>query len=207
MGDKWSFDAEYVQSCNCDYGCPCNFNGYPTKGHCEALLAYRVTKGSVDGTKLDGVKFALGLWWPKAIHEGGGSARIYIDPSASAQQKKTVEELCSAKHGGGVFEIFPKTFSKVFPTKSAKIEWSFKGYDSRFAVDGLGEVKSSHILNPVTNDPFEGQVLLPGGIGFKKAEVTSVDWWLKDAEAMWNMSHRKANGHVTTVTFNEKGPA
>ena len=141
------------------------------------------------------------------FHEGGGSARIYIDPSASAQQKKTVEELCSAKHGGGVFEIFPKTFSKVFPTKSAKIEWSFKGYDSRFAVDGLGEVKSSHILNPVTNDPFEGQVLLPGGIGFKKAEVTSVDWWLKDAEAMWNMSHRKANGHVTTVTFNEKGPA
>jgi len=207
MGDKWSFDAEYVQSCNCDYGCPCNFNGYPTKGHCEALLAYRITKGSVGGTKLDGVKFALGLWWPKAIHEGGGSARIYIDPSASAQQKKTVEELCSAKHGGGVFEIFPKTFSKVFPTKSAKIEWSFKGYDSRFAVDGLGEVKSSHILNTVTNDPFEGQVLLLGGIGFKKAEVTSGDWWLKDSEAMWNMSHRKANGHVTTVTFNEKGPA
>jgi hypothetical protein len=207
VSTKWNFEAEYIQSCNCDYGCPCNFNGYPSKGHCEALVGYRIGNGSVDGTKLDGVKFSLGLWWPKAIHEGNGSARIYIDPSASPAQKKVVEELCSGKHGGGAFEIFPKTFSKVFPTKATKIDWSFKGYDSRFAVDGVGEVVSSHIRNAVTNDPFEGQVMLPGGIQFKKAEVTSVDWWLRDSEATWNMSHRKTNGHVAKVTFTEKGPA
>src|SRR4030067_1055394 len=38
---KWNFEAEFIQSCNCDYGCPCNFNGYPTHGNCHALNAYR----------------------------------------------------------------------------------------------------------------------------------------------------------------------
>lgn len=203
---KWNIDFEYIQSCNCDYGCPCNFNGYPTHGHCEALVGYRVRKGSLAGTNLDGAKFALGLWWPKAIHEGNGTARIYIDPAATPAQKKAIEEIASGKHGGGVFEVFPKTFSKVLPTKAAKINWKWSGYDSAFAVEGVGEVRSSHIKNPVTNDNFEGQIVLPGGIGFKKADVTSVEWSLKDAEAGWNMRYPKASGFVCDVAMNEKGP-
>ena len=207
MAAKWRLEGEYIQSCNCDYGCPCNFDAYPTRGHCEALAGYRITKGSFDGTTLDGVKFAWGLWWPKAIHEGNGAGRVYIDPGATAAQRRAIEELTSGKHGGGTFEIFPRMLSKVYPMKAAKIAWTFKGYDSKFTVAGVGEVASSHIRNPVTNDAFEAQVVLPGGIGFKKAEVTSVDWWLKDPDAKWDMRHEKTAGFVTKVTFTPKGPS
>ncbi len=207
MPGKWNFETEYIQSCNCDYGCPCNFNGYPTEGHCEALIGYRVTGGSIGGTKLDGVKFAVGAWWPKAIHEGNGAARIYVDPAATAAQAKAVEDLNTGKHGGGVFEIFPKTWTKVYPLKTAKIDWTFKGHDSKFTVAGVGEVASAHIRNAVTNDPFEGEIRLPRGIAWKRADVTSVDWWLKDPEAAWDMRHAKASGFVTTIKYNEKGPA
>ena len=203
---KWNFETEYIQSCNCDYGCPCNFNGLPTYGNCEALVGYRITKGTFGGTKLDGATFAMGLWWPKAIHEGGGAARIYMDPKASSAQKEAIEAIASGEHGGGVWEIFAKTFVKVFPTKRANVDWRFKGHDSSFTVDGVGEVRSGHILNPVTNDELEGQVLLPGGINWKKAEVTSVDWTLRDTEAQWDMRHEKAAGFITTIKFNEKGP-
>lgn len=71
-------EAEYIQSCNCDWGCPCNFDALPTHGNCEALVAYRVKRGKFGDTKLDGVVFAEGLWWPKAIHEGDGMG---ADPS------------------------------------------------------------------------------------------------------------------------------
>jgi hypothetical protein len=206
MPSKWSLTTEYIQSCNCAYGCPCNFNALPTTGNCEALNGFKVTSGSLNGVKLDGVKFAVGLWWPKAIHEGNGAARLYIDGGANPAQKKAVEDLNSGRHGGGAFEVFPKTFSKVYPTKTAKIEWTFRGHDSRFAVAGFGEVASSHIRNPVTNEPFEGQIMLPGGIAWKKSDVTSVDWWLRDPDARWDMSHRKASGFVATITFTEKGP-
>jgi len=206
MAGKWNLTVEYIQSCNCDYGCPCNFNSLPTHGNCEALLGFHVTKGTVNGAKLDGVTFAQGLWWPKAIHEGGGTGRLYIDPGATPQQRKAVEELHTGKIGGGVFEIFPQTWTKTLATKAAKIGWQFKGYDSKFTVAGVGEVASSHIKNAVTGDDFEGQIVLPRGIAWKKSDVTSVDWWLRDSDAAWNMRHSKASGFVTTINFNEKGP-
>jgi hypothetical protein len=37
--EKWAFQADYVETCNCDYGCPCNFSGFPTDNKCEALVA------------------------------------------------------------------------------------------------------------------------------------------------------------------------
>ena len=27
---KWTMEADYLQACNCDYGCPCEFQAPPT---------------------------------------------------------------------------------------------------------------------------------------------------------------------------------
>lgn len=200
----WTMETQYIQSCNCDYGCPCNFNGYPTHGNCEALVAYRVTKGAFGPTKLDGVTFAMGLWWPKAIHEGNGTARLYVDPAASPEQVKALEAIASGKHGGGVFEVFPKTFAKVHPTKRAKVEFHFDGYDSWFKVEGVGEVRSERIKNPVTGQPFEGEIVLPGGIGWKRAIVTNIkSWWMRDEDLL--ARHQNRAGFVTTAEFSNDG--
>ncbi len=32
---KWTLTGTVVVACNCDYGCPCNFNALPTQGRCE----------------------------------------------------------------------------------------------------------------------------------------------------------------------------
>ena len=58
MATKWNMETEYIQSCNCAYGCPCNFNALPTTGHCEAFVGYKVRKGTFGDTKLDGATFA-----------------------------------------------------------------------------------------------------------------------------------------------------
>jgi hypothetical protein len=29
---NWSIECDYMESCNCDFGCTCNFNGIPTGG-------------------------------------------------------------------------------------------------------------------------------------------------------------------------------
>lgn len=204
---KWNFEAEYIQSCNCAYGCPCNFNAPPTPGNCEALVSYHIRKGQFDRTKLDGVTFAWGLWWPGPIHEGKGQSRLYVDAKATPGQRHAIEEVIAGKHGGGVFAIFATTFAKTYPTKAAKIDFKFSGYDSSFKVDGIGEVQSEHIRNPVTGAPFEGQILLPGGINWKKADVTSIKrWWLRDDLPGWEMAHEDVSGFVAVQRYNEKGP-
>jgi hypothetical protein len=200
----WHFDAEYIQSCNCDYGCPCNFNGLPTYGNCEALIAFHVTKGVFDKTPLDGVTFAGAYWWPKAIHQGNGTARLYIDPSATKEQQDAIGEIASGKHGGGVFEIFPRTLAKVYPIRVTPIKFEYKDYDSWFTVEGVGEVHSEHIQNPVTHEVLEGTVTLPGGIIFKTGIVTSIKrWWMRDETLL--AYHEAKNGHVARVKFSEKG--
>ncbi|HKZ99528.1 MAG TPA: DUF1326 domain-containing protein [Thermoplasmata archaeon] len=203
---KWTIDAEYIQSCNCAYGCPCNFNALPTTGNCDALIAWHIRKGTFDQTNLDGVTFAWGLSWPRAIHMGDGAGRVYIDPKATPAQRKAIEAITSGKHGGGVFTVFPSTLAKAYPMKAAKIDFRFKDHDSSFAVEGIGEVQSEHIRNPVTGVPFESQVVLPGGINMKVANVTNIRrWWLRDEVPGWDMAHENVAGFFARQRYNEKG--
>ena len=205
LATKWDFEAEYIQSCNCDYGCPCNFNGHPTHGNCEALVAYHIRKGNFGATRLDGVTFAEGMSWPKAIHEGNGVGALYIDPSATVDQRKAIEEIWSGKHGGGVFEVFAKSWTRVHMPKTAAIDFHYGGYDSSFSVEGVGEVRSGHIRNPVTGVSFSGELVLPGGINFKRALVTSIQRWsLHDGDLQ--MDHENCAGFATITRYNEKGP-
>jgi len=200
----WEFEAEYIQSCNCDYGCPCNFNGLPTHGNCEALLAYRIRKGKFASTALDGVTFAQALWWPSAIHLGNGTARLYVDPGASPAQRAAIEAIVGGQHGGGVFEIFPRTWTKVHPTRVAKIDFHFAPYDAGFKVDGVGEVHSEHIRNARTGKPFEGKVLLPNGIAWKEGIVTSIKrWWMRDEDLL--AYHTDRAGFTSVVKFTQAG--
>lgn len=200
---QWRMEAEYIQSCNCDYGCPCNFNALPTYGNCEALVAYHVRKGNFEDTKLDDVIFAWGLWWPKAIHMGDGIGKLYVDSKASPAQVKALEEITSGKHGGGIFSIFPSTLKKTLPTAVTDITFHYDPYDSSFTVKGAGGVTSQHIVNAKTGEFWEGEILVPGGIGFKRGTVTSVDWnWKADHISL---THEKKNGHASIVTFSNEG--
>ena len=200
---QWRIEAEYLQSCNCDYGCPCNFNALPTFGNCEAFVAYHIRKGTFGDTNLDGVTFAWGLWWPKAIHMGEGIGKLYIDKKASKEQVKAIEEITSGKYGGGEFTIFPSTFKETRPTVITNIEFHYDPYCASFSVEGAGESRSDYIRNARTEKPMEGEILMPGGIGFKRGTVSSVDWHWKDNDI--SLKHEKKNGHASVATFTNEG--
>ena len=206
MSTKWNFEVEYIQGCNCTYGCPCNFNGYPDKGNCEAFVGYKVRRGKFGETNLDGVKFAVGAWWPKAIHEGNGTARLYVDSAATDAQAKALEQIVQGKQGGGVFEVFPRTWAKILPTKRTKIDWKYGDYVASFKVDGVGEVQSDHIVNPVTGEKFEGEVVLPKGFNWRRAFVSRIkNLAIHDADLQFD--HTNTAGFTTVIKFTEKGPA
>jgi hypothetical protein len=200
---QWRIEAEYLQSCNCDYGCPCNFNALPTYGNCEALIGYHIRKGNFGKTKLDGVTFAWGLWWPKAIHMGEGIGKVYVDKKASKEQVKAIEEITSGKYGGGVFTVFSSMLKTALPREITKVEFHYDPYNAWMKVEGAGEVKSQHITNAKTGAAFEGEILVPGGIGFKRGTVSSVDWYWKADNI--SLKHEKKNGHASLVTFTNEG--
>ncbi|TLX86733.1 MAG: DUF1326 domain-containing protein [Thaumarchaeota archaeon] len=67
--------AYYLDACNCDRGCPCQFNAKPTHGYCDVVSAIHIIDGSYgNDIKLDGFNMALIGSWPGAVHEGRGKA-------------------------------------------------------------------------------------------------------------------------------------
>ena len=79
---KWALEADYLQACNCDYGCPCEFSAPPTRGFCEGTGAWSIIKGNYGDVSLDGLAAGFAAHWPKAIHEGNGTLALFVDERA-----------------------------------------------------------------------------------------------------------------------------
>ena len=101
MATLWTLTGRMVITCNCDWGCPCNFNARPTHGRCEGGWTWHVDRGSYGTVALDGLNFSVYAKWPGAIHEGNGEALILIDERADGPQRKAIEELLDGKIGEG----------------------------------------------------------------------------------------------------------
>ena len=123
---NWNMKADYVETCNCDYGCPCNLSGFPTYGKCQVLLLFHIRSGSYGSTKLDGVDFILAQSWPKAIHEGNGTVLLLITNKVNEEQRKAIIQIVSGQAKGECFALFAPTISRFlepqFVDINAKIE-------------------------------------------------------------------------------------
>jgi len=170
---KWNFEADFIQACNCDYGCPCEFSAPPTKGFCEGMGAWRINQGSYGDVKLDGLGVAFAAYWPKAIHEGGGTCGLMFDERANPTQREALLHICSGQAGGMPFEIIVTTFSKLLEPQFVPFKFNFNGRNSSVQIGGLMNVAVEPIRNPVTGEPESVRIQHSTGFIFKEAECVS----------------------------------
>ena len=76
---KWWFKAQYIETCNCAHGCPCNLTQIPTHGGCNAVVGWNIREGQCDGVDIGGLKLGYVGSWPGPIHKGNGHAVVIID--------------------------------------------------------------------------------------------------------------------------------
>ena len=93
----WRIRGPEISTCNCNWGCPCQFNSLPTHGHCRAGVAMHIDEGHFDGTSLDGLRWAAMFAWPKAIHEGNGEALLILDEHADESQRGALLGILSGE--------------------------------------------------------------------------------------------------------------
>ena len=100
MPDAWKLEGTVFVACNCDWGCPCNFNAPPSSGKCEGGWTWHVEKGTYGQVALDDLNFSVYVNWPGAIHEGNGKALILVDERADARQRAAIDSLVGGAVGG-----------------------------------------------------------------------------------------------------------
>jgi hypothetical protein len=168
----WRLDGNVLIACNCDYGCPCNFNARPSRGKCEGGWIWSIDAGHLDGVAVDGLALALFSDWPGAIHEGGGRAVSYLDERADAKQRDALTRLVRGELGGP-WGIFSKTYTLSGP-EPARFELELAGYDTRVKIGGNSvELELTKIRNPVTHAEVHPEMVLPEGIITKHGRLAA----------------------------------
>ena len=79
----WYVQGIEYGNCNCDYGCPCQFESLPTHGHCKGFEVVRIDKGHFGEVTLNGLNAALIYAWPGPIFKGNGAIQTIIDERAN----------------------------------------------------------------------------------------------------------------------------
>jgi hypothetical protein len=100
---QWSLRGEYMESCNCDYLCPCiytNPQGPVTYDHCTALMAYRIDDGYFGPTRLDGLKFVLVIRSGKVMADGNWVFAGVVDETADAAQREALVKIVGGEASG-----------------------------------------------------------------------------------------------------------
>ena len=98
----WHMRGRGYEFCNCDFGCGCNFGGFPNSkdGSCRALVGVHILSGTCGDVDLSGIKCAAIVAWPKAIHEGNGKAVFVVEPATTDAQINALAQIFTGKLGG-----------------------------------------------------------------------------------------------------------
>ena len=209
----WEFKGRELINCTCEYGCNCQFNALPDKGHCHATAAIQIDEGHYGDTPLDGLRIAALFKWPAAIHLGHGEALLFVDQRADEKQREALLKIATGQDTdpfATVFAVFASTLETVHEPVVTPInfEVDVDGRRGRMSIPGYVEVSGEPIRNPVTGVESRAQIVLPDGFEYEVANIGSassrttggpMDINIESKYAQFANLHLSTHGVVRTV--------
>ena len=163
--------GDVLIACNCDWGCPCNFQATPSRGYCEGGWVWLIEEGQVDEVGVSALGIALFAKWPGAIHHGGGHAACYIDDRADTAQRAALRRLLRGE-AGGPWGIFNKTYDLAEPIM-VRFEVTLAAHGSKVKLGDAVQLELQKIRNPVTQAEIHPEVVLPEGMVVKRGSLAA----------------------------------
>jgi hypothetical protein len=190
----WRMKGEYLKNCSCVPGCPCDTHGYPGPNEfCEGVIGMNIVEGNFEQTDLSGLRWAAVVHWPKALHDGDGTAEIFIDEQANDEQREALGKILSGQAGGPIFEILSSILTTVHGPHFVPIEWEFDktARRARLSIGDQLETTSEPLTIPATDDEQRVSVQMPNGFEYKEAEIALAAMLSSSGEVKfdWNATH------------------
>jgi hypothetical protein len=195
----WRISGTYWSPCSCKVGCPCTLGELEAdNGWCSGVLAFDITSGQADGVNLSGAKVALAADWPGGFLAGGGTGRVYFDPSLSQPQRAALERIATGK-AGGALEAMAALIPTFLAPREAPINIQHKNGDTRISVGDFGVL----VTKPLRGPSGEMTKLLHGAAAFRDEIVLAngkgTQW--RDPE----MRQWESGGHGEQSDFDWSG--
>jgi hypothetical protein len=208
MAVEWRVKATELANCNCDYGCPCQFNALPTHGNCHGLFGMEIEEGHFGAVRLDGLRTVLTASTPGALHQGNGTMQVIIDERADAAQRDALLKIMTGQETEEMATIW-WVLMAMCPTKLEplfrRIEFAVdvEARRGRVSVPGLLELVGEPIRNPVTGAEHRARIDLPNGFEYRVAEMGSATTRSTAAIAMDGLEN--TYGQFAHIHLSNKG--
>ena len=174
----WELKGRELVNCTCEYGCNCQFNALPDKGHCHAVAGIAVDEGYYGQTRLDGLRIAAIFKWPGPIHEGNGEAIAFVDEKATPEQREALLKIMTGQDTAPfatMFAVYASTVSKMHDPVFIAIELDIDvdARKGRVFVKDYIDTTGRPIRNAVSGEESRAQIVLPNGFEYALAEIGS----------------------------------
>jgi hypothetical protein len=174
----WELKGRELVNCTCEYGCNCQFDGLPDKGHCHAVAGIQIDEGHYGSTKLDGLRVAAIFKWPGPIHEGSGEALAVVDERADEAQREALLKIMSGQDTAPfatMFAVYASTLAKMHDPVFAPIELEIdvEGRKGRLFVQECIDMTGRPIRNKMSGKETRARIELPEGFEYAVAEIGS----------------------------------
>ena len=176
MADQWLIKGREYANCNCDQGCPCQFNAPSTHGHCHGIFTGIIDEGHFGDVDLGGLDYAIIAKWPGEIAEGNGETGTIVNERASDQQRDALNKILrgeSTAPGATIFSVLSSTMSKVHDTlyRSIDVSIDIEARQANLRIDELVESSGTPMKNPFNGEDARARIHLPNGFEYTYAEI------------------------------------
>lgn len=96
----YELEGTILEVCNCNVLCPCWIGEDPDPGTCDAVVAYHIDKGSINGTDVSGRTFVILAHLPGNVLKGNWRSYYIVDDGASDAQQAALVDVWTGKLGG-----------------------------------------------------------------------------------------------------------
>lgn len=174
----WELKGREFINCTCEYGCNCQFNALPDKGHCHAVASIQIESGHHGDVSLDGLRTAAIFKWPGPIHEGNGEAIAFLEARADERQREALLRIMTGQDTAPMatmFAVFASTLEHAYDPIFTTIDFDVDVDErrGRVHVEGVFDLTGEPIRNPVTGAAHRVRIDLPHGFEYELAEVGS----------------------------------
>ena len=142
----YQLEGSLLEVCNCDTLCPCWIGDDPDNGYCQSVVAYNLTKGTINGIDVSGLTLIGVVYIPGNILEGNWKQAVLVDDRATDEQMDVMLQCFGGALGGPLADLAQLIGERV-SIERAKIEHEI--------VDGSGTLKVEGKID-CTMQPYRG---------------------------------------------------
>jgi hypothetical protein len=207
MNIDWHIKGKQFGNCNCNYGCPCQFNAPPTDNYCHGIGAFLIEEGFFGDINLAGVKAVSMMKFPGPIHDGDGEMQIILDSNSSLDQQNSIQSIIYGKETepmATAFAMYVSMMTKIHEPliKNIELDINIETRICNLKAENTIVTKTEPIKNPITGDSHRARIVLPNGMEFKEAEMGS---GTTEAIAAFNTSFKNTYVQVAVLNLTPKG--